>query len=287
MGRLEEARALVADTELSEELKAYGDGAYYWDREGSVYVEDFDSGALADSLSYQIALDGTRISDEAAVTIGTSKYRGLPHLPRDMGWPAGLYFAAQLNLADLAKVDVTRRLPDSGMLYFFYNSGADDQVIYWDGPASELEVREYPAPSTLVHSEYYLDDFLKGETVEFAPYWLFYFNHGDVYDYGEIRGLLPDELVESLSSKLGTSIQTWDSTCRLYGRPYYWQGEDEFGGYPDDFDEEGNPIWYDDDEPDLLLFQDEFGEGNVHFWCKEAAAANGEFSDAWLTYSGT
>jgi hypothetical protein len=289
MSVLDDARALVAGFELPEDLIAYGDGAYYWDGDGSEgHGGELHPATLAESLSYQIALDGTRISDESDVALGASKYRGLPHLPPDMPWPEGLYFALQLNLEELAKVDRLGRLPDTGMLYFFFDSGEGLEVVYWDGAPDELEVREYPDPSTLQYSEYYLDDFLKGETIKFKPYWLFYFNHGDAYDYRDIRKLLPAEMVQAVSSTLGASIATWDSSCRLYGRPHYWQGEDEFGGWPDDFDEEGNPIWNEeDDEPEFLLFQDEFGEGNIHFWCAEEAASRADFSGVWLTYSGT
>jgi hypothetical protein len=286
MGVIEEARALVLKADFSDDFKAYAEQAYFWDGQFSNSSDSFDPNQLASALSYQIKLDGKRIEDENAVPIGASKYRGLPHLPPDMAWPEGLYFAAQLNLDDLAAVDRSGRLPSSGMLYFFFDSGANESVFHWDGDKSTLAIRAYPDPATLHHAKYYLDDFLKGETIEFKPYWLFYYNQGDAFDYRELRGLLPPDLINSVTKTLGASFETWDSGCRLYGRPHYWQGEDEDMGAPTDFDENGMPIW-EPREPELLLFQDEFGEGNIHFWCDPAGAATGDFSDVWLGYSGT
>lgn len=111
MGIIDEVRALIRVTELPDALTAPDDGSW-----------PFGADDLADSFSYQIGLDGTRIEDERAVPLGSSKVRGLPHLPRGMQWPKGLYFAAQLNLEQLAQVDRSGWLPKSGMLYFFWLS---------------------------------------------------------------------------------------------------------------------------------------------------------------------
>lgn len=287
MTAIDEARALVRAADIPEELAAYvAEGAYLWDGEGSNSITELTSELWASSLSYQIKLGGERIGDESKVRIGASKYRGLPHLPPDMGWPENKFFEAQLNLADLAAVDRSERLPKTGMLYVFFNGAAECEVTWWQGSIDELDVRPYPDASAIADARYYLDDFLEGETIELEPYWLFYLNQGDAYDYRDVRRHLPGDLVAAVSNKLGAPIATWDSSTRLYGRPHYWQGEDEGGGMPVDFDEDGTPI-FEDREPMLMLLQDEFGEGNVHFWCDFEEARAGDFSKVEMSYSGT
>jgi len=84
---------------------------------------------------------------------------GLPDLPPGVAWPvvAGvlLEFVGQFRLADLAPYDVEGLLPQSGMLYFFFDGmltgydrgeGIDRcAVLYHDGPLDVLERREVPA----------------------------------------------------------------------------------------------------------------------------------------------
>lgn len=48
----------------------------------------------------------------------------------------------------------------------------------------------------------------------------------------------------------------------------------------------GGPVGGSDD-PKILLLQDEFGEGNIHFWVEVEAANKHDFSECWMTCSGT
>jgi hypothetical protein len=286
MSIVQEARTLIAKAKLSQQLLDYADGGYMWDGQFSFGVQDLDSAALAASLDYQVELHGVRISDESEVPVGASKYKGLPHLPKDMAWPKGLYFAAQINLVDLAQVDRSQRLPKSGMLYFFFNNATDCAVVHWDGPVADLAIRSYPEASELPQSRFYLKEFIQGaERVDLRPYWLVHMNKGDSTDYREIQRLLSPELSASITELLGAPTLPWNPTCRLYGRPLYWQGEDE-GLFPVGFDDAGMPI-FEEVPPRLLLFQDELGDANIHFWCDPEAAKAGDFSQAELGASGT
>jgi len=57
--------------------------------------------------------------------VGSSKLGGLPDFPLGVQWPVykdrPLALMAQLNMAEVAPHDVARVLPNSGMLYFFYD----------------------------------------------------------------------------------------------------------------------------------------------------------------------
>lgn len=62
------------------------------------------------------------------LSVGTSKFHGIPDTPADMEWPqwdssaySGLRsFAAQINLADLQRSVVARELPSAGLLSFWW-----------------------------------------------------------------------------------------------------------------------------------------------------------------------
>ncbi|MCD4737732.1 MAG: DUF1963 domain-containing protein [Anaerolineae bacterium] len=91
--------------------------------------------------------------------LGSTKLGGLPDLPPGVAWPVVdgvlLEFVGQFRLADLTPYDAEGRLPQSGMLYFFFDGmltgydrgeGKDRRaVLYYDGPLDTLERRQEPA----------------------------------------------------------------------------------------------------------------------------------------------
>ncbi|MCA9706821.1 MAG: DUF1963 domain-containing protein, partial [Myxococcales bacterium] len=187
-----------------------------------------------------------------------------------MEWPEGLYFGAQLNLVELAKVDCSDRLPKDGMLYVFYNLAEEFQVIHWRGPVEDLERREYPPRSAFPDARHYYDEFMAGERIDFKPYWLLIFNEGEAYDHPEARRILPPDRIEAISSVLGAPLGDRDCSRRIYGRRV---GDFEISG----FDERGEPIW-DDPESQVVLFHDQIADTFLHLWCSPEAAARGDFS---------
>ncbi len=64
--------------------------------------------------------------DESSLKIGTSKLGGTPDLPPEASWPEwkGLpqSFIAQIHLDDVRPYDSAKLLPQSGMLWFFYDA---------------------------------------------------------------------------------------------------------------------------------------------------------------------
>lgn len=92
---------------------------------------------------------------EQPLPAGKSKIWGLPDLPPHFDYPTGtdsegnifpLCFICQINCKEVAPYDVDRRLPDSGILYFF--ADIDYYLGYYDcepgggtGPWSEESIK--------------------------------------------------------------------------------------------------------------------------------------------------
>ncbi len=286
MNALERARNIVTQYKFKDLSKFGEDDAgfidekargWYWDGDRSRMFYAMDAETLARSLHPILEIDETKIQDERKAKLGISKYKGLPHLPKSMKFPKGSYFVAQIACADVAKHDVESLFPKTGLLYFFMGPGDECHVVHWDGDPKELEVREYPQDKPQ-DAEYYLDGFLSSSArLTFSPRYVFYAGGGDVYDYSPSAKLIPKDLRKSLDAALpGFSLTERDSSLRLFGRPHYWQGEDE-----ETRKTKPKPPKY------ALLLQDEFGEGTIHFWVDRKAAAKGDYSKCWMTYSGT
>ena len=103
------------------------------------------------------------IMDEEEIGFGASKMGGLPDLPDDIPWfcheitGSPLAFLCQINCEEIKQFDVENRLPDSGMIYFFYDCSMDGmpwgfdpadaagkKVFYYDGDMSQLKRRNAP-----------------------------------------------------------------------------------------------------------------------------------------------
>src|SRR5438876_3632640 len=74
--------------------------------------------------------------DEATLQPGASKLGGLPDLPEGVAWPEKQgqpqSFIAQIRLADVQPYDRDKVLPETGMLWFFYDAA---QEIFGEDPA--------------------------------------------------------------------------------------------------------------------------------------------------------
>ncbi len=82
--------------------------------------------ALIGNAKEAIALIPTHEGDET-IENGYSKLGGCPDVPPDFEWPKNhdgqpLSFIVQINLADVAKLDTAERLPNYGVLSFFYDN---------------------------------------------------------------------------------------------------------------------------------------------------------------------
>lgn len=313
MDLLEQAKEIVRNYKgsLPEKLKIF-------------YPEDYEvtSNDLAENLNYFIHTDYLTIEegklvpskskdllgmggykkklhlvkDEKDVTLGASKLKGLPHLPESIQWPEGHYFLAQFNLEELSKHDVNKLFPEKGMLYIFFNSEKEAKVIYYDGALDNLAIRNYPNDN-MPNAKYYLKDFQEEVSlIKFTPYYIFYINEGDSYDYSVVAKLIPEDLQKQISTLLNCEMADSDYDTRILGKALYWQDEEDGFAFYKNTDEEFEEDEYNDDEGYLthnpannnyLLFQDSFADGNIHIWIGKEALKNKDFSKVSLTYSGT
>lgn len=134
--------------ELQKEMKERGLSGYY------------------DALA-PLAKNAIRITlqelEEASLPVGASKFGGHPDLPAGIDWfrmdvaDIPLSFIAQINFSEIASHDLERKLPEKGMLYFFYDCSADGmpwgfdpedsdgwKVYFYDGDLSALSRAEAP-----------------------------------------------------------------------------------------------------------------------------------------------
>ena len=135
--------------EIREEMSACGLSDY------------FNALAPLAKNSVQISLD---IQDEEDIPLGSSKFGGHPDLPSDIEWfrmdlvDIPMSFIAQINFAEVAPFDLDHKLPDRGMLYFFYDCSPDGmpwgfnpeddhgwKVYFYDGDPAALSRKDAPA----------------------------------------------------------------------------------------------------------------------------------------------
>jgi len=81
---------------------------------------------LIQNLKSSIKVNVSMVS-ENDLEIGRSKLGGSPDVPENFEWPVNkngtpLAFLAQFNLEEVSSYDIEKRLPPSGMLYFFYEA---------------------------------------------------------------------------------------------------------------------------------------------------------------------
>lgn len=139
---------------------------------------DFQAALVAAGLSRlvkdtdRLARPSIRITaaevDESLLYVGASKLGGVPDLPTGAAWPEwkGLpqSFIAQIRLDDVRQYDTEKVLPQSGMLWFFYDAqqqtfGEDPadrggwQVLYTDGDLNALH--RVSAPTALPATSQY------------------------------------------------------------------------------------------------------------------------------------
>ncbi len=76
------------------------------------------------------------------IPLGRSKLGGAPDLPAGMDWPCRdgvmeqipLSFVGQINFAEVKPFDLDGRLPERGILYFFYDYNPDDGMPWGFDP---------------------------------------------------------------------------------------------------------------------------------------------------------
>jgi uncharacterized protein YwqG len=244
-----------------------------------VRLEDITPEGLAKSLHHYIEIQGQRF-DEGNIPLGSSKFYGTPHLPKGIEWPKGHYFYAQLNFNELKDYDVEGLLPDSGILYLFFNPKPFScKAIYINGSEEELAVTDYPEVVNEEMDKYYLDKYKNTPmAISYQNEFGFYF-----FDGSENLTELLDPVMEEITEVTDLSvfnIEAGGPRSKIFGMACYYQGEDEC--YWEDIDYSK----YDAHEH-ILLLDNEFGEGNIHFWVPKEDLKQRNFDNMKITYSGT
>lgn len=135
--------------ELKNELYSQGLSAY------------FDALAPFARNSIRITLDH---QEEDNIPLGACKFGGRPDLPAGVEWACmaatgvPLSFIAQINFAEIAPYDLEHKLPERGMLYFFYDCSPDGmpwgfdpkdadgwKVLFCDAEPAALSRKDAPA----------------------------------------------------------------------------------------------------------------------------------------------
>ena len=128
-----------------------------------------------------------------------TKVGGNPDLPKDFEWYYNckeygghpLSFVAQFDLSELKDYDADQMLPESGMLYFFYDFEADAigcypedresaRVFYYDGAKENLVETE---PPENLKEDYRIPEF----RIKFSK-------HKDIPAYEELKEQLDEEM---------------------------------------------------------------------------------------------
>lgn len=253
--------------------------------------------------------------------IGASKFGGRPDLPEDFKWyyfdgrsPLDNYtenrplsFLLQINCEEIKKYDLDNRLPERGMLYFFYelhsmswgNSPKDKgsaRVYYYDGDISKLVRTDYPED---MPRKYKLPPIrISFESKANVPDYDEICDQFDVDDFGEYNKFMEREgyAVSGISSKLlgyADCIQgSMLHQCEMVSRGI------NFGGSIVEISEKQlKEIEEHKDEWKLLFQLDSiskgkyelmFGDcGKVYYYIREEDLKNKNFDNVWLVLECT
>ncbi|WP_306012813.1 MULTISPECIES: DUF1963 domain-containing protein [unclassified Allomuricauda] len=286
MNKLEQARDIVLnydypEDELANCLEELTDCDKISDGVCMVPLEDITPEKLSKSLLHYIEFRGNTL-EEAKIPMGSSKFYGVPHLPKGVEWPKGYYFYAQLNFSEIKPYDVEDLLPDSGILYLFYEADSYTcKAIYFDGPIGELTIPDYPESINQKTDKYYLDEYKNNpEILKFQSEFGFYF----LNESTTLNNLL-DPVMEKITEVTDISVVNIEGGgpgSKIFGMAYYYQGEDEY--YEEE--EEMDYSEYDAYE-NILLLDNDFAEGNIHFWVPKEDLKQRNFDNMKITYSGT
>lgn len=254
------------------------------------------------------------VENTEKIPIGASKFGGHPDLPDGFKWyyfnakaplenftkNRPLSFLAQINCEEVKKYDLDDRLPETGMLYFFYeletmtwgfdpSDKGSARVYYYDGGISKLVRTDYPED---MPREYKLPSIkLAFESKENIPDYEEISNELNMDEWKKYNDFkYKDNIVsDDLTKLLGyaNSIQgSMIHQCEAVSRKIYC------GGKLDIIHKEQEEIEQHKGEWKLLFqlgtvskenFELMFGDcGKVYFYIRESDLKNKNFENVWL-----
>lgn len=275
MNSIQQARQLIASFYFTEDSWEFLDEGSWFDGKYLRCYETINPEILSAAFHHTIScLTGKPLRSSEPPLAGQSKLGGSPHFPEGWKIPEGMTFIAQLNLAELKASDRENLFPEAGIFYFF--CAEDDPefaaVMYFGGTADMLMMPEAT------------DDHVYPLT--FVSHTIFYIAEDGDYGYAQSEDLIPEALHRELETLTESTLTNHDHATRIFGKGTFWQSED-VGYDEDDLPDSGSRYVPGKEEERVLLFQCEFGEGNLHFWIDRNALKAGITDNAYATYSGT
>ncbi len=181
------------------------------------------------AIGFQIG----KATPKAGAPVGSSKLGGRPDLPDGVAWPTYeddedrmLPFLLQVNIGDIAKLDVEGLLPKKGLLSFFAETIPDEleqaKVIYSDG-AKRRKRRDWPEDLVDRKAEVDFVAQLPERTLSFYAIWTL-----PSFEYLETFAELGEadrEALHGIDAVLRSKAPKRASTTRLLGWPNNLQGE--------------------------------------------------------------
>ena len=242
------------------------------------------------------------------IQVGISKLGGCPDLPPGIKWPVWgdlpLSFIGQLDLSEVSKLDVEGILPQTGMLFFFYDAdqrtwGFDPndkgswQVFYANVEKSALIRIPFPRELT---SESHFQEWPVEFSQEFTlPPW-----ESTIMDEFQLSDEEEDlyiellEEVSELTDRSGTvhrllgypdQIQCdMQLECQLVSNGLYCGDSSGYGDIRSDELQKGAKEWrlllqIDSEESIGMCWGD---VGKLYFWIKESDLREKDFSNVWM-----
>ncbi|MEO8534541.1 MAG: YwqG family protein [Flavobacterium sp.] len=242
---------------------------------------------------------------EDSVPIGQSKIGGFPDLPKEIEWfrfkDKPMSFLAQINLTEIKPFDLDDKLPNEGILYFFYDAeqetwGFDpkdrgcSKVYFYEGNLENLERKK--RPEELEDYQYYYSCKLNYQsTVNLPNYFSSLMDGIELTDeesekyFQIIEEVNQEEVINKILGHSDNVQGGMELECELVTNGLYCGDE---SGYNDPKTTElakNVDLWN-------LLFQIDSNEedagmmwgdcGRLYFWIKEEDLREKRFENAWL-----
>ena len=243
-----------------------------------------------------------KITNEESIDIGKSKIGGSPDLPKDFEWfefkENPMSFLAQINLSVISDYDIDNKLPNNGILYFFYDSEqnvwgfdpkdkAGSKVFFYDGEVSELERKE--KPNNLDEYSYFnscsLDFKSSINMLDYQSSLMDDFTLEDE-EKGNYEDLIEEIYEDEIFKLLGHSNNVqggMELECELVTNGIYCGGPEGYQNPKRKKLEENKGLWN-------LLFQmdssDDIGAmwgdcGRIYYWIRENDLKERKFENSW------
>lgn len=248
---------------------------------------------------------------------GLSKFGGRPDLPEDFQWYyyAGksyftestanrpLSFIAQINCAEIREYDLDRRLPEYGILYFFYDlesmvMGLDvrdkgsARVYYYNGDVSALAPMDFPddlrealrLPEVKLNfsHKYDLPDCEEYDPENYLEFWEEY--QADLEEAGYVQ----DDNVTKLLGYADTIQGEMTQQCeKIHMRLAALDGEETGSFLMKDFNQNASKwkLLFQLDSVSLDGYNLTFGDsGKIYYFIREDDLWKKDFSNVWLIF---